>query len=345
MNRRLERLRGDFEHPLLVTTPVNVRYLIGFESTNPALLVEQERVRLFSDFRYAEAGRALEGVEFVETARSLLGDLAERLSGTIAFEAHHLSYAGWQTLGARGVGLLATRGLVEALRAVKDEEEIDLIRAATKVTDAAFERIAQERFIGRSERELAWRMEQLLRELGGELLAFPVIVAGGPNAARPHSRPGERRVAEGDTVIVDAGASVAGYCSDGTRTFAAGGLSDELDEAYAACRSAQQAGLEAIRAGVAARDADAAARARIEAAGLGKTFGHGLGHGVGLLVHEAPRLSQESKELLSLSNVVTVEPGAYLERRGGIRIEDLVVVREDGAEVLTSFTKELVSVE
>jgi len=345
VNRRLERLRGSLDYPLLVTTPVNVRYLIGFESTNPALLVEPERVRLFSDFRYAEAGRALEGVEFVETARSLLGDLAERLSGTIEFEAHHVSYAGWQTLGARGIELLPTRGLVEALRAVKDEEEIDLIRAGTKVTDAAFERIAQERFIGRSERELAWRMEQLLRELGGELLAFPVIVAGGPNAARPHSRPGERRVAEGDTVIVDAGASVAGYCSDCTRTFAAGGLSDELGEAYAACRSAQQAGLEAIRAGVAARDADAAARGRIEAAGLGETFGHGLGHGVGLLVHEAPRLTRESEEELSAGNVVTVEPGTYLEGRGGIRIEDLVVVREDGAEVLTSFTKELVSVE
>ncbi len=345
MNRRLERLRSSLEHPLLVTTPVNVRYLIGFESTNPALLVERERVRLFSDFRYAGAGRAIEGVEFVETARSLLGDLAGRLSGTIAFEAHDVSYAGWQTLGAGGLDLLPTRGLVEALRAVKNEDEIDLIRAATKVTDAAFERLAQERFIGRSERELAWRMEQLLRELGGELLAFPVIVAGGPNAARPHSRPGERRVEEGDTVIVDAGASVAGYCSDCTRTFAAGALSDELDEAYAVCLSAQQSGLEAIRAGVAARDADAAARARIEAAGLGETFGHGLGHGVGLLVHEAPRLTRESEEELSAGNVVTVEPGTYLEGRGGIRIEDLVVVREGGAEVLTSFTKELVSVE
>ena len=341
---RVDNLRASLEEPLLVSNPVNVRYLTGFASSNAALLVEPERVRLFSDFRYAEAARAVEGVEFVETKRSLVAALAELLEGKVGFEADAVSYTAWETLKAGGLALVPRRGLVEALRAVKDEGELDATRRAGEITSEAYARFAEERFVGRTERDLAWRLDGLFHELGAQAPAFETIVASGPNGARPHARPTDREIGAGETVVIDAGAMVAGYCADCTRTFATGPLPDELKDAYAACLEGQLAGLEAVRAGVTGVDADAAAREKIEAAGLGEKFGHGLGHGVGLEVHEAPRLSRESTDTLAAGNVVTVEPGVYLEGLGGIRIEDLVIVTENGAEVLTSSTKDPVMV-
>jgi Xaa-Pro aminopeptidase len=341
---RVERLRAGLEEPLLVTNGVNVRYLVGFSSSNAALFVEPERVRLFSDFRYAEAARSVDGAEFVETKRSLVAALAELLEGTVGFEADAVSYSSWEVLRAGGLALVPRRGLVETLRAVKDDAELEAIRRAGEITSQAYARFAEERFVGRSERELAWQLDGLFRELGAEGPAFETIVASGPNAARPHARPTDRDVEAGETVVIDAGATVDGYCADCTRTFATGPLSDQLKEAYAATLEGQLAGLEAARAGVTGVDADAAARAEIEAAGLGEKFGHGLGHGVGLEVHEAPRLSRESSDTLAAGNVVTVEPGVYLEGLGGIRIEDLVVVTEGEPEVLTSFGKDLITV-
>lgn len=345
MSERIARLRQRLEEPLLVLAPPNVRYLCGLESTNAGLLVGPEETRLFTDFRYAEAARGVEGVVFAETKRNLAVDLAERLSGRIGFEPDALSYAQYETLAGGGLELVPRRGLVEGLRALKDEEELDAIRRASAITTEAYERLTEERFQGRTERELAWRLEQLFHELGADGPAFPSIVASGPNAALPHARPGERSVQRGDTVLVDAGAKLDGYCSDCTRTFAAGPLSGELREAYDACVEGQLAGLEAVRPRVTGAEADAAARSAIVEAGFGEAFGHGLGHGVGLLVHEAPRLSAESTDTLAATNVVTVEPGVYFPGSGGVRIEDLVVVREEGAEVLTTFTKELVEVE
>jgi Xaa-Pro aminopeptidase len=341
---RLERLRDALDEPLLVSSGINVRYLTGFESSNAALLVEPDLVRLFSDFRYAEAARGVEGVEFVETKRSLFASLAELLEGRVGFEADDVAYGSWETLNADGLELVPRRGLVEALRAVKDQGEIDAIRRAGAITSEAYARFADEPFIGRSERELAWRLEELFHELGADAPAFETIVASGENSARPHARPTDREVGAGETVVIDAGVIVDGYCSDCTRTFATGPLLDELTAAYEACLEGQLAGLEAVRSGTTGVEADAAAREKIEAAGLGEKFGHGLGHGVGLMVHEAPRLSRESTDTLAAGNVVTVEPGVYLEGLGGIRIEDLVIVGEEGPEVLTSFTKDLVTV-
>jgi Xaa-Pro aminopeptidase len=341
---RVDRLRGSLEEPLLVINGVNVRYLVGFSSSNAALLVEPDRVRLFSDFRYAEAGRAVDGVEFVETKRSLVAALAELLDGRIGFEADAVSYASWETLNGGGLDLVPRRGLVEALRAVKDDGELDAIRRAGKVTSDAYERFAEESFVGRTERDLAWRLDELFHELGADAPAFETIVASGPNAAKPHARPSDRAVDAGETVVIDAGAMVDGYCADCTRTFATGPLPDELKSAYTTCLEGQLAGLEAVRAGVTGVDADAAAREKIEAAGLGEKFGHGLGHGVGLDVHESPRLSRESTDTLAVGNVVTVEPGVYLDGLGGIRIEDLVIVTDGEPEVLTSPTKGLVTV-
>ena len=344
MTDRIDRLRTALDEPLLVSNPVNIRYLVGFESSNAALLVEPERLGLFSDFRYAEAGRAVPEVEFAETKRSLYADLAERLSGTIGFEADDLTYSRHATLAAGGLELVPRHGLVEALRLVKDDDEQEAIRRAAEVTNQAYERLASERFVGRTERDVAWRMRELFHGLGADGPAFETIVAAGPNGARPHTDPGERVIEPGQTVVIDAGARLDGYCSDCTRTFATGPLPERLAEAYAACLEAQQAGVEAVRAGVSGIDADAAARARIEAAGLGDAFGHGLGHGVGMDVHEAPRLARESADTLTSGNVVTIEPGVYLEGIGGIRIEDLAIVRDGSPEILTSFTKELVTV-
>jgi Xaa-Pro aminopeptidase len=345
VNSGVERLRASLEEPLLVSNGVNLRYLTGFSSSNAAILVEPDRLRLYSDFRYSEAGRALEGVEYVETNRNLFASLAELLSGRIGFEANDVTFAQYEALAAGGLEPVPRRGLVETLRAVKEERELNAIRAATAITNEAFERFAQERFAGRTERELAWRLDQLFHELGAESPAFETIVAGGANGARPHSRPTDRVLEAGETVVVDAGARAEGYCSDCTRTFATGPLPERLQEAYAVCREGQEAGLKSILAGTSGVDADAAARTVIESAGFGEEFGHGLGHGVGLDVHEAPRLSRESEDTLAAGNVVTAEPGIYLPGLGGIRIEDLVIVTGDGPEVLTAFTKELVTVD
>ncbi len=328
-----------------MTMPVNVRYLTGFESTNAALLVEPERAVLFSDFRYAEAGRKVEGVEFVEVERALLRGVAGHVEGTLGFESTHLTHAGWDFLRSAGLEVVPRSGLVEQLRAVKSDDELASIGRAAELVNEAYKRLAEERFTGRTERELAFRFDQFVHELGSDGSSFPTVVASGSNGATPHAHPGDRVIERGEAVVVDAGALVDGYASDCTRTFATGDLPDELARAYDVVLEAQLAGLDAVAPGVTGKDADAAARSVVEAAGLGARFGHGLGHGVGLLVHEAPTLRPESEDTLAENHVVTVEPGVYLPGLGGIRIEDLVVVREGGPLVLTSFPKELVTVD
>jgi Xaa-Pro aminopeptidase len=342
---RVERLRAGLEEPLLVTTPVNIRYLTDFESTNAALLVDESRTQLFTDFRYAEAARAVEGVELVEVERALVRGIAKRLTGTVGFEPDHLTFSGYRTLADAGLELVPRAGQVERLRAVKEEGELELIHRAAEITSEAYARLAEEPFVGRTESEVAWTLEQLMHELGAEEPSFATTVAGGPHGAVPHAHTGARVIGEGETVVVDAGAAYRGYAADCTRTFATGELPDELADAYHVCLEAQQTGLDAIQPGVTGRDADSAARDVIVAAGFGEAFGHGLGHGVGLLVHEAPTLRPESEDVLAPNNVVTVEPGIYLPGKGGIRIEDLVVVQDGGPVILTSFTKELLVVD
>jgi Xaa-Pro aminopeptidase len=344
VSSRIERLRSVLEEPLLVTNPTNILYLFGFKSSNAALLVDQDRARLFTDFRYSEAARAVEGVEFQETKRALLADLADRLSGPIGFEADFVSYAGYETLRGGSIELVPRRGLVEGLRAVKDADELAAIKRACEITDRMFERLVEEPFLGRTERDVAWTIEQLFHDEGADAVAFETIVASGPNSARPHGRATDRPIGRGETVLVDTGCIVGGYASDYTRTFTTGFVEGPIKEAYALVLAAQQAGLDALRAGVRGVDADAAARAVVDATAFAGTFGHGLGHGLGLEVHEAPRLSVESKDTLAAGNVVTVEPGIYLEGRAGIRIEDNVVITDDGFQNLTGFRKDLITV-
>jgi Xaa-Pro aminopeptidase len=346
VNARIDRLRELLEEPLLVTDAVNVRYLTGFVSSNAAVLVEPDTVRLYTDFRYAEQARAVAGVEFEEIPRNVIAALAGRLEGRIGFEATALSYAAYETLAAGGrLELVPRRGLVQGLRATKDETELAAIREATGIANRAIARLADERFSGRTERELAWRLEQLVHDEGADAVAFRIIVAGGPNGANPHADPGTRELAAGDTVVIDFGARVAGYHSDCTRTFAVGAIDGRLREAYDVCLDAQLAALDGLRAGVGGREADAIARDRIEATRFAGAFGHGLGHGIGLEVHEAPALRPESQDTLAPGSVVTIEPGIYLPGEGGIRIEDLVVIGDDGIEIVTDFPKQLTLVE
>lgn len=344
MNQRVERLRELIEEPLLVTTPKNVVYLCGFESSNAALLVDQERVRLFTDFRYIEAARAVEGVEVVQTRRAVIGALPEVLSGRVAFEANTVPYAQYETLRKGGLEPVPTYGVVERLRAVKDESELEILRRACAITDRVFERLTDVPFVGRTETEVSWDLTRLFHEEGGEDLAFESIVGAGPTGARPHARAGERKIGAGELVVIDAGCTLEGYASDYTRTFATGPLDGEAKEAYQTVLAAQLAALDGLRAGLSSVEADGLARRVIEDSAFAGTFGHGLGHGLGLDVHELPRLSAEADDVLAAGNVVTVEPGVYLEGRFGVRIEDDVVVTENGIENLTAVRKDLVEV-
>jgi Xaa-Pro aminopeptidase len=345
VSERIARLRELLEEPLLVTNLVNVLYLTGLDSSNAALFVEPDRVRLFTDFRYIETAQGIEGVETVLTKRSLIAWVAEELDGRAGFEANALPWSFAEQLREGGAELVPRKGLVEQLRAVKDEGELEAFRRACAITDRMFERlVAEVRFVGRRERDIAWDITRLYHEEGAEESAFEAIVGSGPTGARPHARAGDRVIEPGELVVIDTGCRVDGYVSDYTRTLATGELDAEQQEAYEVVRAAQQAGLDAIRAGVSGIDVDAAARDVIEGSAFSGTFGHGLGHGLGLEVHEAPRLSTESPDTLAAGNVATVEPGVYLSGRFGIRIEDDVIVTAGGIENPVRFTKELVEV-
>jgi Xaa-Pro aminopeptidase len=344
VNDRLARLQERIEQPLLVTNPVNVVYLVGFHSSNCALLVERDRARLFTDFRYLQAARAVEQVETVQTKRNIIGELAETLTGRIGFEATALSYANYEMLKKGAVEPVATYREVEELRAVKDEGELDALRRACAITDRVFERLTEVPFVGRTEREVSWDLAQLFHEEGGDALAFESIVGSGPTGSRPHARAGDRKIGVGELVVIDAGTTIDGYASDYTRTFATGPLDGEAKEVYETVLLAQRTALDGIRAGISGVDADALARRVIDGSPFAGAMGHGLGHGLGLDVHEDPRLSTESSDVLEPGNVVTVEPGIYLDGKFGVRIEDDVVVTEDGIENLTGFRKDLIEV-
>jgi Xaa-Pro aminopeptidase len=342
---RIQRLAALLDEPLLVTSIVNVRWLTGLSSSNAAVLVAPDGdATLFTDFRYAQKAAKLD-IRFEQTARAVIGDLATRLAGqTIWIEAHVLTVAANETLRGGGVETIPQQGLVERLRALKDEGEIATIREAAAISDKVFGALAEERFTGRTERELTWRIRELFHEQGASELSFDSIAASAENGASPHADVLDRPIPANTLVTVDAGCRVDGYASDCTRTYATGDLPDDLARAYEVCLEAQLAGLEAYRPGTSGRDADAAARDVIAAAGWGEQFGHGLGHGIGLEVHEAPTVRPESTDELCPGNVVSCEPGIYLPGLGGVRIEDMVLVTDGDPERLTQAPKELVTV-
>lgn len=331
---------------LLVTDLDNVRYLAGFTGSNGALLVAADPAAdaIATDGRYltqiAEQSGDLRAVIERDVSKALLGEA----TGTVGFEATALSYADHARLASEA-RLVPTSRLVEKLREVKDDGEIELLRRACAISDQALAALVEEGAIrpGATETQVARRLENLMYEFGAEAVAFETIVAAGPNSAIPHHRPTDAVLAAGDFVKIDFGARFRGYHADETRTFVLGEPAAWQREVYDVVRAAQTAGREALVPGTDVREIDGAARAVIEAAGYGEQFLHGLGHGVGVQIHEAPTLGKLGSGTLSDGAVVTVEPGVYLPGRGGVRIEDTLVVRADGPELLTRTTKDLIA--
>jgi Xaa-Pro aminopeptidase len=333
---------------LLVTDLANVRWLTGFTGTNGACVITPQERLFLTDFRYVEQAEAqVQDFERLPAGRDLAADLAKKLSGRAGFDDAHVSVRIHGKLAEKvgeDVELTPAGGLVEGLREIKDGAELDAIGEAAALATAALEKVLDRGLGGRTERAVALELEQEMRLAGAQEPSFPSIVASGAHGALPHAEPREVEIPEGVLVVIDWGARLDDYCSDCTRTVATGELDAESSEVYDLVLAAQEAALAAVRAGAEARAVDGVAREAIEAAGHGDRFGHGLGHGVGLEVHEGPRLTKQSGDILAAGNVVSVEPGIYLPGRLGVRIEDLVAVTDDGATVFTSYPKTLVTV-
>ncbi|MCB0873264.1 MAG: M24 family metallopeptidase [Actinobacteria bacterium] len=348
--RLVEALDDDLG-ALVVTHPANVRYLTGYVGSNGIAIVGRDGASLLTDFRYkSSAAEQLDAAcELVIRPRDMLAGVPDAAAvvaagGGIAFEGAHISFQQGsrlsQLLRDAGHQAASRADLVEGLRVVKDADEVAAIRRSAEVTDAALQRVLAGGLVGRRERDVAWDLLTALHDLGAEGPSFEPIVAAAANGAKPHAMPGDDPIPAGTLVTIDMGAIVDGYCSDMTRTVATGPLDAKLTEIEAVCARAQQAALDATRAGVGCKELDAVARGVITEAGYGEEFGHGLGHGVGLEIHEAPRVSSEGTGELASGMVVTIEPGIYVEGVGGVRIEDLVVVTHDGCEVLSKTSKD-----
>ncbi|HYB23598.1 MAG TPA: Xaa-Pro peptidase family protein [Solirubrobacteraceae bacterium] len=366
---RMERLAGELDarqlDALLVDSLVDVRYLSGFTGSNALVLAvgssAQARLgppRFLSDFRYATQSAEQVADVFAReiVTEDLLGELAKTLAasspkgehgGRLGFEEASVTVKGYRRLVeqlGQGWELVPCAGVVAGLRAVKDAEEVARIRAASELADEALRKVLEDGLVGRSEREVAIELELCMRRLGAQAPSFPTIVAAGAHGALPHAEPREQEIPSDVLVTIDWGALHEGYCSDCTRTYATGeDISAQAREVYELVLAAQQCGLDALRAGPSGQEVDALARAVIERAGHGEHFGHGLGHGVGMEIHEGPRLSRSApaEEPLRTGNVVTVEPGVYIPGVLGVRIEELAVVTDDGCQVLTGLPRTL----
>ena len=338
---------------LLVTDPVNLRYLTGFTGSNGMAVVGSDVRRFVTDFRYVEQAAAqVPDFDREQGPQDFITALSDGWPGEgrlrLGFDDQHTSvktHARLRSVLPDRVELVAAGGIVEAERAVKDAGEIARIRAAAELCDGVYDWVRENGIVGKTERAVAFALEHEMRVRGATDPSFPSIVASGPRGALPHASPGEDVIERGTLVTFDLGVRLDGYCSDCTRTWATGELPDDLASAYELVLAAQIAALDAVRPGPEGREIDAVARDMITEAGHGEHFGHGLGHGVGMEVHEAPRLARTGTDALVAGNVVTVEPGVYLPGRGGVRIEDLVVVTEDGRDVLTGTTKGLIEVD
>jgi Xaa-Pro aminopeptidase len=335
---------------LLVTDLINVRWLTGFTGSNAAAVVGREGSRRFvTDFRYlTQSADEVDPAWEREIAVDLLAGVVKGLPGSgdlrLAFDDAHMSVKDHGRLAGMvraGIELVPAGGAVEALRAVKDSDELESIRAAARLADGALTEVLGRGLVGRTEREVALDLEFTMRRMGAQAASFPPIVAAGEHGALPHATPREVRIPAGTLCVVDWGAQLDGYASDCTRTYATGEIDPRDGQVYALVLQAQEAALAAVRPGPTGREVDAVARAIIDAAGHAEHFGHGLGHGVGLDVHEGPRLSKQGETTLAAGMVVTVEPGVYVPGAVGVRIEDLVIVTDDGAEVVSSLPKDL----
>lgn len=345
-----DRLQAEGADVFLISNPVNRRYITGFTGSAGLVWISSTKQAILTDFRYVEQVKAeCPGWELIriETYNDALEELIKGENiRSIVFEEEHVTVKQlreWQDRFA--VELKGSSGWVEELRMCKTPAEIEHIRRAAQIGDEAFAELLPNIKSGRTEREIALELEYLMRRKGASAMSFAPIVASGPQSALPHARPGERILSYGDFVVMDFGCVVNGYCSDMTRTIVIGEPEERHLLIYDLVLKAQVEAVEAVAPGKTGAEIDAIAREIIAEAGYGDYFGHGLGHSVGLEVHENPRLSKTDQTVLAPGMIVTVEPGVYLPGFGGVRIEDLVVVTEDGHEVLTSSFKELYVVE
>ena len=353
---RIRRIRSELGplgvDALLVSQPENRRYLSGFTGSAGYLIVSQRETLLLSDFRYMTQGpQQAPEYEFLKTERGFpkagLKPVLERVTGRrLGFEAGALTVAehGAWLEGVKDSGLtwelIPTENVVEGLRAIKDDGELAIIAEAVRIVDDAWAKLCGMFKPGLTERDVAWRLEQLIREEGAEALSFPTIIASGPNAAKPHHGVSEREIRAGEPIVCDFGAKYQGYCSDITRTVCLGRPDSRFEEIYGLVLEAQLTAEQRILPGIQAKTGDQYARDVITQAGYGERFGHGLGHGVGLEVHEAPGMAPTGELELAPSMTVTVEPGVYLPDWGGVRIEDICFVRHNGLEVINRASKE-----
>jgi Xaa-Pro aminopeptidase len=349
---RLTKLRDNLTaeglDAILITQPENRRYLSGFTGSAGVLLISADEAIIATDFRYYEQVEK-QAADFrlakvTDKFKTLLPKLVQQVGAKrVGFESAHLTvdqHQEWQGV-AEGFELVHTKELVEKIRAVKDEDELSKIKKAIALADEAISHIVGFIEPGMTEKEVGWELEVFMRTHGAEKLAFDLIVGSGPNGAMPHATVSERVIRAGEPIVIDLGARIDGYNSDLTRTVCAGRPDDKFKEIYDIVLEAQRTAEQSIRPGMQGKQADDIARQVIEEAGYGKEFGHGLGHGVGLAVHEKPGVGRLSEDVLVPGMVFTVEPGIYLPGWGGVRIEDIVVMREDGVEVLTQASKEL----
>lgn len=355
---RLQRVREAMDEQnydvLIVTDAANVDWVTGIgqlhdEERPHALIITPAAATVVTDSRYDEIASQLLNSQHWRVIRhggslidSVVSELEDASVARIALEdsMSYGDYVAWvDKLSSYEV--CPARHVLEHLRWTKDAVEIEAIRRAQDITDRAFSHMVEYIEVGMSERQIAFELEFELRRQGAETLAFPSIVAGGPNGSLPHAHPGERIVAEGEFVTLDFGAQYGGYCADMTRTVCVGTPSSEMSQVYETVLAAQLAAINAIGPGVVASDVDKAARQVIEDAGYGQYFGHGTGHGVGLAIHEGPNAGPRSTDVLEPGHVITVEPGIYLPGKLGVRIEDLVVVTSDGFDNLTKSPKQL----
>jgi Xaa-Pro aminopeptidase len=349
-DRVAQALEGHEADVLLVTEPHNVRWLTGFTGSSGAAVVGRDGTRRFiTDFRYlTQSAEQLDPAWEREIAVDLLAGVTRSLPGSgdlrMAFESAHMTVKDHAKLAGTlrpRIELVPVPGVVEELRAVKDEDELEAVRSAARLADDALVEVLGNGLVGRTEREVALDLEFAIRRRGAEAVSFPPIVAAGEHGALPHAEPREVAIPAGTLCVIDWGAQLDGYASDCTRTFATGDVDPRDAEVYALVLRAQEAALAAVRPGPTGREVDAVARAIIDAAGHAEHFGHGLGHGVGLDVHEGPRLSKQGDAALAAGMVVTIEPGVYVPGAIGVRIEDLVIVTDDGGEIVSSLPKDL----
>ncbi|MBQ9062631.1 MAG: aminopeptidase P family protein [Eubacterium sp.] len=350
MSRLQSTEKSEKADAVYITDPYNMRYISGFAGGEGALLITQERCVLITDSRYTEAAQNESDFEVIEESRkhrreAILQEICQQQAVQhIAYEDLHLTCAAFAKLRKALPEIsswIPAGEEVNHLRRVKTAEEIALLQRAEAIGDAAFEDLRKILKTGMTELEVAAELEYFMKKHGAERLSFETIVASGPNSSMPHAVPTDRKIQRGDFLTMDFGCCYHGYCSDMTRTVAFGGLEARQTEIYETVLQAQKTALAVIRAGITGEEADRAARDIIEGAGYGECFGHSLGHSVGLYIHEDPRLAPGAEDVLEPGMAVTVEPGIYLPGYCGVRIEDLVIVTEDGCRNLTSSPKEL----